>query len=459
MTISNKITLMYGVIFAIFVLVVNAVIFVNLYMFYRDISRNEVEETVEIIANHIRAGGEITQERINALIPYKYVSASVTDAGEAIRQYPEFGGKTDGERIPPPAFFDSFAAQPPENGNGHGGFMARIMNTGFSQILLDYNATTYLITTSRSFEREIQIFRVFQSLFALFNMIGVAGAFLVGRYISRKMLRPITDMIKLASEISIDDLSKRIEIDGPDDEINLLGKTFNDMICRLSVSFEKQSRFVSDASHELRTPISVIQGYANLLARWGKDDPAILQESIESIKSETERMITLVKKLLFMAGDDNFKQTVRDYICLNDCLRDILKEIQVMDLPHEIKFEEKTQINIYADADLMRQMLWIFIENSMKYSKNGKAEITIRMYADDINQYVSIKDNGIGIKEKDLPFVFERFYRGDKARSQIITGTGLGLSIVDRIIKAHNAKVSITSKQDLGTEVIVSFEK
>lgn len=454
MTISNKITLMYGGVFAIAILLINAVVFVNLYMFYRSLSKNEMAETITKVIEHIKEGGDISDEAISSINPNKYVKTDVLIIDS-------LDSNTSGQAQNPPfRFEDVRVARPSESWNIPKGVISRIINFTFEEQRFEHNGHVYLILTYRSFDREHQIAGIFYSLFILSSVFGVVGAFLIGRYISRKMLRPITDLIKLASEISIDDLNRRIEIDGPDDEINLLAKTFNDMIGRLSVSFEKQSRFVSDASHELRTPISVIQGYANLLARWGKDDPEILTESIESIKSETERMSALVKKLLYMAGDiGEGKQAARDYLNLNECVKDILKEISVMELPHEIRLVESADVFIYADKDLIRQMLWIFIENSMKYCKNNKTDITVTLYTDEGNNYVSIKDDGIGIKEKDLPHIFERFYRGDKSRSKAIIGTGLGLSIAESIIKSHNAKVSVMSKPDHGTQIIISFEK
>lgn len=452
MTISNKITLMYGGIFAIAVILINAVLFINLYMYYREITKNELDETVTQVIEYIENGGELTEEGINGVNPNKFVKVDVRQISREQNEQPE--------PFPKVRIAEGFSENAPENWKIPSGVFARIVDFSFGERFFEHNGITYVILTYRNFDREKKILNIFYTLFLLFNVLGICGAFIIGRYISRKMLKPITNMIKLASEISIEDLSKRIEIDGPDDEINLLAKTFNDMIGRLAVSFEKQSRFVSDASHELRTPISVIQGYANLLARWGKDDPEILAESIESIKSETERMSALVKKLLYMAGDiGEAKQAARDYISLNDCVKEIFKEISVMELPHEIELVENAELSIYADADLIRQMLWIFIENSMKYCKNNKAEITVTLYADENYNYVSIKDDGIGIKEKDIPHIFERFYRGDKSRSKTISGTGLGLSIAERIIKSHGANVTVTSKPDHGTQVVIGFEK
>jgi len=440
MSISNRITFMYGSMFAIAILIINAVIFINLHMYYREISQNEMDETMQRIKAHITSGGETAPQAIDAIKPYKYIMAFVYETN-----------------APQTAPVEEFRGAPAQ-----GGFPSRIINflTNFNdQDTIEANGRYYHIWTYRAFDRERRVVGTFFSFFVLFNVLGWVGSFFGGRYVSRKMLKPIADIIKLASDISIDDLSKRIDINGPDDELNLLARTFNDMIGRLSVSFEKQSRFVSDASHELRTPISVIQGYANLLARWGKDDPAVLAESVENIQSETGHMSALVKKLLYIAGISGETKPAKDYMSLNNCVREILKEVEVMDLPHTITLTEDAEVNIYADYDMIRQMLWIFIENSMKYCKNGKAVICIRLYNNETGGVISIKDEGVGIKDRDLPHIFERFYRGDKSRSRSISGTGLGLSIAERIIQSHNATVTVTSKPDMGTYLEVGFEK
>ena len=143
------------------------------------------------------------------------------------------------------------------------------------------------------------------------NILGIILAALMGSYISNVMLKPIRKIKETAKRISVEDLSQRIEIDGPDDEIKELSVTFNSMIDRLEESFEQQSRFVSDASHELRTPISVINGYANLINRWGKDDPEILQEAVNNILEETDHMSVMIKNLLFLAKSDQNRNHVQ----------------------------------------------------------------------------------------------------------------------------------------------------
>jgi signal transduction histidine kinase len=229
------------------------------------------------------------------------------------------------------------------------------------------------------------------------------------------------------------------------------------MIDRLESSFQRQNQFVSDASHELRTPISVIQGYANLINRWGKSDPDILQESIDSILSETEHMSALIRKLLFLAkGDQNRMLVQKKLVSLNEIAGEIVKELEILEVHREILFEEKDKVEIWGDPDLIKQLLWIHAENALKYTKDGGL-ITVRVWKDKKNAYVSVSDNGAGISQEHLPRIFDRFYRVDQSRNKGISGTGLGLSIAKWIADSHFGYISVESKEGEGTTFVNSF--
>jgi signal transduction histidine kinase len=259
------------------------------------------------------------------------------------------------------------------------------------------------------------------------------------------MLKPVAAVREAAERISIEDLSQRISTEGPDDEMKELTETFNSMIDRLDTSFQKQNQFVSDASHELRTPISVIQGYANLINRWGKSDPAILQESIDSILTETEHMSTMIRQLLFLAKTDQNKLSLqKEEMSLNEVAQELVREMEMLDANAKITYTEEAQVNIFADHSMVKQLLWIHGENAMKYAKEP-AEIEVKVWKDRKYAYVSIKDNGAGIAEEDIPKIFDRFYRVDKSRNKEIAGTGLGLAIAKWIIDSHDGEILVES--------------
>lgn len=291
------------------------------------------------------------------------------------------------------------------------------------------------------------------------DIIGILIACLIGAYISYVLLKPVKKIRETAARISVEDLSQRIEITGPNDEIKELSVTFNSMIDRLEKSFEQQSRFVSDASHELRTPISVINGYANLINRWGKDDPEILQEAVNNILEETDHMSVMIKNLLFLAKSDQNRNVVNKRpMSLNEAVIDIAKDLSVTNDKIKVITDIcDMDIVINGDPDLIKQMLWIYTENAVKYSGDNK-EITYKLYLEDNYVCVSVKDNGFGISDEEIPHLFERFYRVDKSRNKEIPGNGLGLSIAKWIIDIHSGKVEVKSKLGEGTEFINKFK-
>ncbi|WP_426351162.1 sensor histidine kinase [Alloiococcus sp. CFN-8] len=290
----------------------------------------------------------------------------------------------------------------------------------------------------------------------------------------RKSLRPLDEIAEAASRLSNmdfdedkfhsleDAISKitpsasdeRIHID--DSELKGLEDAINKLLDRMRESYRQQARFVSDASHELRTPISVIQGYANMLDRWGKSDESVLEESISAIKVESENMKTLVEQLLFLARGINGKTqlTMKEFL-LNDMLREVLEESKMIDKDHEYSFVDSDSIIVYGDPGLLKQTMRILIENAAKYSEEG-GEIILRAGRNEKGEpYFSVQDNGIGMEEKDVPHIFERFFRADTARVRKNGGTGLGLSIAKWIVDSHKGYFSVLSRKEIGTRITV----
>jgi two-component system, OmpR family, sensor histidine kinase ArlS len=295
------------------------------------------------------------------------------------------------------------------------------------------------------------------TILGLFNFLGLVLIAIVGSRIIKKLLSPIDTMTKLVKQISIDDLSQRLDVSGSKDELKDLAQTFNDMQDRLQSAVELQNQFVSDASHELRTPISVIQGYANLIDRWGKDDPKILEESILSIKSESEWMKNLVEKLLFLArSDKNTQRLEKNNFMLNEIIDEVFKETTMIDDNHKILNNMNDNIEISADRNLLKEAIRIFVDNSIKYTPAGGA-ITLNSVKDKNSAIITIKDTGIGISKDDLPHIFNRFYCVDKSRTKSSGGTGLGLGIAKWIIEHHNGSIKVSSQLNAGTEVIIKI--
>ncbi|MNO61476.1 Signal transduction histidine-protein kinase ArlS [compost metagenome] len=274
---------------------------------------------------------------------------------------------------------------------------------------------------------------------------------------SKKILKPIDDMNKTVENITIKQIDTRLSVGGTQDELKDLAKTFNGMLDRIQEAYNIQNQFVSDASHELRTPIAVIQGYARLLDRWGKEDKEALEESISAIKSEANNMKELVEKLLFLArGDKNTQPVIMEEFDLNFLVDELLKETKLIDNDHNISCDKNEVVKIYADEKLLKQAFRIFLDNSIKYTPKG-GNIGISTYVNGNNVEIVIKDNGIGIDEKDIPKIFDRFYRADESRTRETGGNGLGLSIAKWIIMKHKGKITVNSSLNVGTTIIINL--
>ena len=287
--------------------------------------------------------------------------------------------------------------------------------------------------------------------------IGALISVFLGYFTTKRMLSPINKITETAREISSSDLGRRLEVSGPDDELKKLALTFNSMLDRLEKSFKRQKQFVSDASHELRTPISVIKGYVDLLDRWGKEKEDVRDEAIEAIKKETDNMKQLMENLLLLArGDDSELKKEEEKFNFNELVKEIIKEFELMEKNIQLELEEEVEVEFYGDQNLFKQLFRIFLDNAVKFTSK-KGEIKIRIdNVDSQNFYFSIEDNGPGIAEEDIPFVFDRFYQADKSRSRNNNkGSGLGLAIARQIVESYQGDIDVESRDGEGTKFII----
>lgn len=285
-----------------------------------------------------------------------------------------------------------------------------------------------------------------------FSIISIA-------FSGRGLFQPIKDMTQTVKDISERNLNLRLNVSGSKNELKELALTFNEMMNRIEDYYNRQKQFVSDASHELRTPIAVVQGYADMLDRWGKNDKEILQESIDAIKNESENMKELIDKLLFLARHD--KDTFvfqKEEFSLSEMLLEIAKETQIIDSSHKIKIDVHEEVPIYADRNRIKQAVRILIDNAIKYTpSNGEIIISLENEVNDIA--LSIRDTGIGMTKEELRHIFDRFYRSDQSRTKDGGGHGLGLAIAKIIILGHNGMIRVKSKVGEGSEFIIFLRK
>ncbi len=493
--IAKKITILYGGIFSLTIIVISVIIMGNAVLVRESSVRQEVIQSVDNIQKAIESGSEITDEALEGLLQNKYVEFMIVNmkTGDyyksAIGGLPPFviqpemvknmirhqdsakdGGIEGRTQLPPeeegfPGFSgaDEKSIKNEKKSPRNDGREYMIQGDGGNEFMLvertvSYGENIYFVQAFKMITEQRYYVYGFALRLLILDAVGILIAFLIGKYISRLILKPVENIRQTAERISIEDLSQRIELSGPDDEMKELSITFNSMIERLEESFQRQTQFISDASHELRTPISVIQGYANLVNRWGKSDPTILQESIDSILAETEHMSTLIKKLLFLAkSDQNKNHLQKQEITLNQMAQDIARELRVMETGRLVKLEEKDEVKVYADPDLLKQLLWIYTENSLKYTSQETGEILFCVWKDKQYGYISVSDNGAGMEAEDLPHIFDRFYRADKSRNKEIPGTGLGLSIAKWIMDSHHGEIIVNSTLGEGTSFTSKF--
>ena len=291
----------------------------------------------------------------------------------------------------------------------------------------------------------------------------------------RKVLRPIQDLAATAArlnsmthmsrrelenlageldKINAKHLDSRIDLLATQKELRGVAQAINDMLDRVNRAYSAQMRFVSDASHELRTPIAVIQGYAALLDRWGKSDPEALQESIDAIRSEAAAMERLVEQLLFLARGDNDSQPVKkEKLDLTRLAGEVLREEEMIH-PDRLFLPRwgEEPVEVFADPGLMKQLMRVLMDNSVKYSGEGD-KVYLRVTENQGYARVTVQDEGMGIPPEGIPHIFERFYRTDQSRDRKTGGTGLGLSIAKWIVDRHGGWFEVVSRVDVGTRI------
>ncbi|PWH12189.1 MAG: hypothetical protein DDG60_14195 [Anaerolineae bacterium] len=267
-------------------------------------------------------------------------------------------------------------------------------------------------------------------------------------------LAPLATVTYTAEQITrADDLSRRIPYSGPsNDEIGTLIRAFNRTFERLETLFTAQQRFLADVSHELRTPLTVIKGNADLIRKIGPDE-----ESLDSIKDEADRLTRMVEDLLLLAQAESGKLPLNlRTVMLDELLTDVLQEMRVLagDKVH-LKLTEIDQITLTADRDRLKQVFINLIANAIHYSPIG-GDVYIGLSRSQETARVIIRDMGPGIPAKDLPHIFDRFYRGEKSRTRSKTsGFGLGLSIAYFIVDAHGGRIEVNSQEGRGTTFAV----
>lgn len=273
----------------------------------------------------------------------------------------------------------------------------------------------------------------------------------VGWFLAKKALSPVDIVTGLARKIEAGSLNERLDVSGPKDELGRLAKTFNDMIARLELSFKQMKQFTADASHELKTPLTILKGEMEIALRTEKTVEG-LQGVIKSSLEEIDKMIAIVKSLLNLARFDSRGRLPKDNINLDRIVEERFNQTLPMakDKGIDMFITKKENIMITGDKLGIGQLLFNLIYNAIKYTPQG-GRIEISLEQSDNWAIIKVIDTGIGIAEEDLPHIFDRFYRVDKARTTGVGGVGLGLSICKEIAEVHSGKIEVESEAGKGS--------
>ena len=299
-------------------------------------------------------------------------------------------------------------------------------------------------------ELKKQLQKLYIQLLIMEALVAIGLAYFISRLIS-KPIEQIHDIIASINEDNID--SKRLIIPKKNDEFAVVSQQFNELLDKISFYISQQKHFVEDVSHELRTPVAIVEGHLKLLNRWGKDDPEVLEESLEASLAEIKRMKTLVQEMLDLSRAPQVREQYKDATTeVVDTLTQIVSNFKVLYPDFRFVFDIDSKADLLSPIyrNHFEQVIIILLDNAVKYSTNRKEIIvSLSTVADQVE--IGIQDFGMGLSEEDKKKVFSRFYRVDKARSRERGGNGLGLSIAKELIEGYNGSISLTSHLDQGT--------
>ncbi|RKL66384.1 two-component sensor histidine kinase [Salipaludibacillus neizhouensis] len=303
------------------------------------------------------------------------------------------------------------------------------------------------------YEETLGILRVILIIASLFIIV---PSYFAGRSLSNFILIPIQALVKTMNQIREEGTFKKIDInEKAKDELTEMGRTFNHMIDLLKENYEKQQQFVSDASHELKTPLTVIDSYAQLLKRWGKDKPEVLDEAVSAISSESKRIKEMTNQMLVLASQDEAVTMELQQVNLAKTMFETARQMETTyHRTITIQTDGHSHFLILGNEMQLKQLAFILLENGLKYSEE-KLEVMILKRSE--NFELTVKDFGVGIAEVDIPHVFDRFYRVNKDRNRKTGGSGLGLAIAKKIVASHRGTITVESEEGKGSTFRIVF--
>lgn len=315
-----------------------------------------------------------------------------------------------------------------------------------------------VLEVGQSREEVVEALDALTTIILLATPLTLIAASLGGWFLARRALAPIDDMTRLARHISAEDLSARLDMQLPDDELGRLARTFDDMIARLDAAFRRQRQFTADASHELRTPLTALKGQVEVALNRERS-PADYQTVLATVNDEADRLIRLVGSLLtFTRADAGEIPLEREAVSLGDAVEAVVEQIAPMadERGISVAVEPGPPALVWADESLLLQLLLNLVDNALKYTQPG-GSVTLSWRVASNNAILEVRDTGIGIPAEHLPLIFDRFYRVDRARGRADGSTGLGLAISRWIVEAHGGEIGVDSEPGSGSTFTVRF--
>lgn len=273
-------------------------------------------------------------------------------------------------------------------------------------------------------------------------LVAAVAVVLFSIVLASQATTPINQLSEAMRAIGSDRLDRRLHWKRRNDEIGKLAASFDDLLTRLAEAFARERQFISDASHELKTPLTSINSNAQMLLRWGDRDESIRRESLDTIAHESATLADMVNGMLTLAKADRGDDIPKEPISLAQIGQEVARNAQsrAEEKGLTVTFEHHGTPTIFGEPGLLRQLIANLVDNAIKFTETGG--VLVRVGEDREQAWVEVADSGPGIPEDELPHIFERFYRADKARSRVVPGTGLGLAIVSSIARVHAGRVA-----------------
>jgi len=334
----------------------------------------------------------------------------------------------------------------PGGKNGFRGYARALLanNQGYSLIIL------------QSLHPQHEMMEAIRHAFYWIIPIALLLASAGGYFLARKSLAPVAVMATQARGMGAGHLSQRLGVPNPRDELGTLALSFNELLDRLEKSFEQQRRFVADASHELRTPVAILQGETEVTLSRNDRTPEEYRETLTILRDESQRLTHIIEDLFTLTRADagQYPLKLRE-VYLDELAADVLRRTRSLAIARGVALTSSMQpeLPLQADEDLLRRMLLNLLDNAIKYTPAG-GTVHVECRREENSYLLRVADSGPGIPAELQPRIFERFFRADKARSRSegdTGGAGLGLSIAQWIAEAHHGRLELTRSDGSGT--------